>query len=89
MRLNNLLKVIGYYMSDVSKKWRRRCLNLRPTDPETDTLTAQPPRLACRLPHLTFFIKKLAGFGRTQHMESPILVQASIMLNCSKHRRDL
>jgi hypothetical protein len=33
MRVNNLLYVIYY----ASKKWRRRDLNLRPTDPETDT----------------------------------------------------
>jgi len=30
----------------VSKKSHRRDLNLRPTDPEADTLTTQPPRLA-------------------------------------------
>jgi len=34
MRVNNVLKV--------SNKWRRRDLNLRPTDTETDI---QPPRL--------------------------------------------
>jgi len=28
-----------------SKKWHLRDLNLRSTDPETDTFTAQPPRL--------------------------------------------
>jgi len=30
----------------VSKKLHRRDFNLRPTDPETDALTTQPPRLA-------------------------------------------
>jgi len=35
MRVNNLLNII------TRRKWRRRDLNLRPTDPETDTLTTQ------------------------------------------------
>jgi len=40
LRVNNLLKVITRKLSGTAGIW-----NLRPTDPETDTLTTEPPRL--------------------------------------------
>jgi len=40
MRVNNLLQVITY----ATRKWHCQDLNLRPTDPETDTLATEPAR---------------------------------------------
>jgi len=52
MRVNNLLNVIYYEL----KKWRLRDLNLRPTDPETNTLTTQPTRLTSLLKSVCYLL---------------------------------
>jgi len=41
----NKCEWITYSRLSCVKKWRRRHLNQRPTDSETDMLTTQPPRL--------------------------------------------